>query len=166
MPIVATGVAALPLVARLSGAGDYPRIRAELRTGFGAMFAYVLLFIAPFSLFAGPPIARMLIESENALSIAYLGFIWLPIGMLVGSPLFLARPVFEGFQLARPGLVLSAIRTFALVVPLGLLGFHEAARLGLEPIEGLLAGTAAGSLVVSLLALWWLRGTLTQRAAA
>ena len=166
MPIVATGVAALPLVARLSGAGNYPRIRAELRHGFVAMLAYVLLFIAPFSLFAGPPIARLLIESDNALAIAYLGFLWLPIGMLVGAPLFLARPAFEGFQLARPGLVLSATRTFVLVVPLGLVGFHRAASLGLEPIEGLLAGTAAGSFVVSLLALLWLRHTLTQRALA
>ncbi|MDG1499394.1 MAG: MATE family efflux transporter [Planctomycetota bacterium] len=166
MPIVATGVAALPLVARLSGARDYARIRAELRHGFGAMLTYVVFFIAPFSILAGPPIGRLLIESENAISIANLGFRWLPVSMLLGTPLFLARPTFEGFQLARPGLVLSAVRTFVLVVPLGLLGFYQSTRLGLEPIEGLFAGTAAGSLVVSLLALWWLRGTLVQRAKA
>jgi Na+-driven multidrug efflux pump len=164
MPIIAMGVAALPLVARLSGAGDYKRIGKELRVGFLAMYAFVLLFVAPFAIFVGPLVARELTESQEAARLASLGMFWLPLGMILGGPLFLSRPVFEGLQLARPGLILSALRTFALVVPLGLLGYHRATAIGLDPIEGLLLGGALGSGVVAVVSFLWMRQTLRARS--
>ena len=165
MPIIAMGVATLPLVARLLGSGDLGRVRAELRRGQLAALAFVLLFVTPLAVFAGPAVARTLTDSPAAAELARLGMFCLPLGILFGAPLFLIRPAFEGMQLARPGLVLSALRTVVLTVPLGVLGFRAAPALGVEPLVGLMFAAALGAGFSSLVAWIWLRRQLAEFAS-
>lgn len=162
MPVIALGVAMLPLVARLSGHKDGQRIRSELRLGLRVAVAYALFFAAPVAVFLGPPLARALTDSPLAGELASLAMRCLPIGILFGAPLMLLRPAFEGLQLARPGLILSALRTFALTIPLGIAGFQFAAIFGLEPIEGLVLGGAVGGGLASLSAWLWMQRQLAS----
>jgi len=164
MPVIALGVATLPLVARLHGAGDHERMRSELRLGLRVAVLYSLLIVTPIAIFAGPVIAHALTDSPAASRLATLGMYCLPIGILFGAPLMLMRPAFEGLQLARPGLILSALRTFVLVIPLGTAGFLHGSTVGLEPIEGLIIGGALGGGIASLFAWVWMRRQLAVPA--
>lgn len=156
MPIIAIGVATLPLIARLSGSRDFARMRHEMQIAKRASFAFVLLLATPLAFFAGPCLARRLTETEVSTNLAILGLKYIPLGLLLSAPLLLARPAFEGLQQARPGLLLSLMRTLLFVIPLGTLGFSQAERFGREPLEGLLLGTAIGAGIVSLIATRWL----------
>lgn len=165
MPVIAMGVATLPLVARLLGAGELRHMRAELRRGQLLVLAFVLLFVTPLAVFGGPPVARALTDSPAAADLARLGMYCLPLGILLGAPLFLIRPAFEGMQRARPGLVISALRTFVFTVPLGLLGFQQAPALGIEPLIGLMLAAAVGAGLASLVGWIWLRHQLAEVAS-
>ena len=165
MPIIAVGVALLPLSARLWGARRVDQIRHELRTASLAALTYSLLFLFPVAWFGAPLLARGLIESAEAQQNAILGMRWLPLGMLLAMPLFLMRPTFEGMQQPRPGLVVAALRTLVLVVPLGALGAKLAPELDLAVIEGLVLGTAIGAGLASLIMGVWLRRELRASGA-
>jgi Na+-driven multidrug efflux pump len=162
MPIIALGVATLPLVARLRGAGSFERMRRELRLGLEVGTLYAVFFVTPLAMLVGPVVARSLTDSPAAGELATLGMYCLPVGILFSIPLMLVRPAFEGLQRARPGLVLSGLRTFVLVIPLGALAYLQAPHLGLEPIEGLVLGAAAGSGLASLAAWSWIRRQLAE----
>lgn len=164
MPIIAAGVALLPLTARLWGAQRLDQIRHELRTASLAALAYCLLFIIPVAWFGAPLLAQGLIESPQAQENAILGLRWLPLGTLLAMPLFLMRPTFEGMQQPRPGLVVAALRTLVLVVPLGALGAQLAPDWGLAVIEGLMLGTAVGAGLASLIMGTWLKRALALSA--
>jgi len=160
MPIIAIGVALLPLTARLWGAGEIAGIRRELRVAGGVSLAYAILFVTPCLLFAGPYVADWLVDSDVAREHAVLGLRWMPLGIIFACPLFLARPTFEGMQRPRPGLVVAALRALVLVVPLGALGLILAPDWGYSAIEGLVIGSALGAGMASLVISTWLRRAL------
>ena len=163
MPVIAIGVATLPLIARLAGQRNPGRIRHELRDGLRYAIGFALLVATPLALFLGPLIVTELIDSPAAAEIARGGMYLIPIGILLGVPLFLMRPAFEGLQEPRPGLKLSALRSLILSVPLGLAGFKVAPHVGLQELQGLLLGGALASGITSFVALNWMRQTLTAR---
>ncbi|MCA8981215.1 MAG: MATE family efflux transporter, partial [Planctomycetes bacterium] len=157
MPIIALGVAMLPLSARLWGAGDVRGIRRELNTGLRLAVVYGVLIVLPLALLGAPAFARELTELESAESLVRLGLRWLPVGVILGSPMFLLRTTFEGMQKPLPGLAGSAVRAVLLSVPLGFAGLILAPRVGLAPIEGLVLGMSAGSGLASI-GMWiWIR---------
>jgi Na+-driven multidrug efflux pump len=165
MPVIAVGVALLPLTARLWGAGRIGQIRHELRTAALAAVAYCLLFIVPVTLFGAPSLADALMESDAAREATILGLRWLPLGTLLALPLFLMRPAFEGMQRPRPGLVIAALRAVVLVVPLGALGAEVAPALGRSVVEGLVIGSALGAGIASLImSIWLLRFLRAEEA--
>ncbi|MCB9914822.1 MAG: polysaccharide biosynthesis C-terminal domain-containing protein [Planctomycetes bacterium] len=166
MPMIATGVALLPLTARLVGAGDASRIRRELRTAAAACAGYCLLVVAPLALWAGPPLVDALVESPDARTAAVHALRWLPLGIALGFPLLLLRPTFEGLQRPRLGLAISALRALALVVPLGVAGARFAPQYGLGALEGLVLGGAFGAGLASLAAALWMRRVLRAEGSA
>lgn len=161
MPVIATGVALLPLSARLFGAGDLGRIRAELRTATVAAVAYTLLFVLPAALLFGPWLADVLVESPTAREHARLGLRVVAVAVVAAAPTFLLRSTFEGMQRPRPGLIASLARTVGLVVPLSFLGARLAPRLGHPVVVGVYAGWIAGAALASLGFLLWARRRLT-----
>jgi len=154
MPIIALGVAMLPLAARLWGSGDVDGIRRELRTCLRITAIYGLLIVVPLTLLASPAFARALLD-QGSVDSARLALRWLPIGVIVGSPMFLLRTTFEGMQRPLPGLAGSAARALLLSVPLGYAGLLLAPHAGLVPLEGLVIGMSVGSGLASLgMAIW------------
>ncbi|MDF1797989.1 MAG: MATE family efflux transporter [Planctomycetota bacterium] len=160
IPIIAIGVAVLPLVAHLSGSGDFARMRRELRTAGLASLAYVLVCVVPLAWFLGPSIAAWLTDSPAAREAAISGLRWIPLAVLLGAPVFLLRPTFEGLQLPRPGLAVSALRSLVFVPVLAGLGFTQGGHLGLDAIGGLVLGLALGAGLASLVAWGLARRTL------
>jgi Na+-driven multidrug efflux pump len=161
MPVIAVGVALLPLSARLWGRGDVRGIAAEVRTALFASLVYAAA-LAPLALLLAPVVARALIDSPECVGFATTGLRWVPFAVLLAAPSFLLRSTFDGMQRPRPGLVASAVRTVLLALPLLLLGMHVAAALGLAPITGAFAGFSAGAGGASLLLFAWLRRSLRE----
>jgi len=157
MPMIALGVAMLPLSARMWGAGNMDGIRRELNNGLKLMMLYGLLIVLPVVWLAGPSFAHAMADKPEFEAATRLGLRWLPLGVILGSPMFLLRTTFEGMQKPLPGLAGSALRAIVLSVPLGIAGLLLAPRMNLLPIEGLVLGMSAGSGIASI-GMWiWIR---------
>jgi Na+-driven multidrug efflux pump len=155
MPIIATGVALLPLCAGLWGARQLERIRHELRTALVAGAVFALAFVLPACWLLGPWLASALLEAGSARADAELALRFTPLAVLAMGSLFQMRSAFEGMQRARPGLLASLARSLFLVVPLVALGLRAAPALGFAPVAGACAGyVAGGALAAGGLALW------------
>lgn len=163
MPVIAIGVAMLPLIARLKGERSAGRIRHELRDGQKYAIGFVILIATPLAVFLGPYISTKLLDSQAAVAIAVGGMWLIPFGLLFGVPLFILRPAFEGLQEPRPALKLSVLRSVALSVPFGYAGFLLGHHVGLSPMQGLLLGGALANAIVSLTGQRWMQSTLESK---
>ncbi len=160
MPVIATSVALLPVTARLWGRGDVERIRRELRSVLLFALGYALLFVLPFTLVAGDAVIRALMDAEDTRRFAKIGLWFLPVTVLLMGPLFQFRSLYDGMQRPRPSLTFSAIRTFALVLPLTWLGMQWAAGSGRPEIVGSFAGYTLGVGLATLSIALWTRGRI------
>lgn len=160
MPVIAIGVAMLPLLARLKGHDAQARIRRELRHGHLFAFGFALLVATPLALFVGPWACRELLDSPAAAELATSGMRYVPLVLLTAIPIFILRPGFEGLQKPAPGLRLSVLRSVVLAVPLGLAGFLLGPRVGLTSIQGLLVGAAVANALAGVMGHLWMQATL------
>ena len=162
MPIIACGVATLPLAARLWGRGDIGGIRSELAVVRRASLVYAVLVLLPLALWLGPWVASALADSEAAREGARAGMLWVPVAVLVAAPMLVSRSAMEGMQRPRPGMLAAGLRSLAFVLPLTVLSLWLAPQLGYDVIHGAYAGTTAGSALASILMSRWTRSALLQ----
>ena len=160
MPIIATSVAMLPFVARRFGENDLPGIRRGLRDAMFAAAAYCVFIVAPVMLLAGKWIAGALAESEVTSRFTAVALWACPVACLAATPFFLARPVFEGMQRARPGLIAAILRYVILTIPCAFGGARLAPLAGISSFMGMLAGLIVASSFGSALLLGWARSAL------
>ena len=144
MPAIATGVAVLPLAARLRGAGRLDRLARELRTALGVWAAYAVGIVVPVTLLGWPPMARALLDSERAIAFALDARWALPATVIVMGPFVISRPLFDALGRSNLGLTLSAVRSLLLIVPLTLATGRLAVELGADEMLGYYAGFAVG----------------------
>ncbi len=175
MPIIATGVAVLPFVARYVGAGNLTEVGRGLRQAFTLSLAWVLLIVAPACYFGGGLLAGFLSEAETTRQLATFTLSYLvPLAALVAFPFMLCRPVFEAVQRGGPGLVMATLRYVVLGLPCAILGARLAQDWGYEPFYGLAFGLIVGGALASLSFVVWLfrlfaqlrrgEGTASQRS--
>lgn len=162
LPLIASGVAMLPLAGRLWGQGRAQDIRRELRAVQWAGLVFLLLFVAPICWFAANPIAASLTEKLATREMTALGIRLIPLAVLAAGPTFPLRSAFEGMQRPRPGLCVSLLRTFALVVPLAWLGLRLASDAGLHPIVGAYGGSIIGVGISSSILFVWMSRFLSR----
>ena len=165
MPMIALGVAMLPLAARLYGSREFGRIHRELRVALGAGVLYLILFVTPIALFFGDVFAERFFDEARAREYLALGMKLLPLAVLVSGPMFVMRSTFEGMQRPTPGLTISVVRAVLLVVPLAWLGMHFAPDLGWTEMGGLYAGVMTGVAVATLAMTVWLIAAFRQCAS-
>lgn len=134
MPVIAVGVALLPLVARLQGEGRLGEVRRELNVGLRAAGAYVVLLVLPVALLLGPVVVRALTDTVVTEELAMGTLRWMPFAVAGLAPFLLCRATFDGLQQPQPPLIAAAIRTLALVVPLVYLGSRVHGELGLSAV--------------------------------
>ena len=166
MPIIAASVAVLPFVARRFGEGDVPGVRSGLREVLWAGTAYCLFLVTPALLWGGDAIAHWLAEADSTRRLTRAALMLAPLAALAHVPFQLCRPVFEGLQRGRPGLVMAVVRYVVLTIPLGLLGMGLGRSLGQPPLYGLLAGLIAAAFLASGIYLVWIRRALAQAAGS
>jgi Na+-driven multidrug efflux pump len=159
-PVIAAGVALLPYSARRFGRNDIAGIRKGLRETYLATLAYVVFLVTPVMAFGSPWFASRLAESE--ISIRYTEMVlWVvPLACLAGAPFLICRPVFEGMQRGKPGLVMAVIRYLVLTFPLAWGGILVAGRMGHPPLYGMVAGLLLTAVIASLGFALWLRAAL------
>jgi Na+-driven multidrug efflux pump len=157
MPIIALGVALLPLVARLKGEGRMSDIAKELSVGLRAAGIYLLVLALPFTYFVGPLIADALTDTEVTKDLALSTLIWIPLAVAGLAPFLLCRATFDGLQEPRPSLMASAFRTIVLVIPMVWLGtkYHDA--LGLSTIAAACVAFVIGATVSGLVFFFFTR---------
>jgi len=163
--VIATGVAMLPFAARRIGAGDVEGVRAGLRQTRLAVALYSVVLVAPIVLPLAPHLAASLAESDVTRRYTEFALRMVPLGCLGGAMFLLCRPVFEAMGRAWPGLVMAGLRYLVLTLPLGWGGMWLFARLGLEPLHGLIVGLLATAAVSSLVFELWVARALAGRLA-
>jgi Na+-driven multidrug efflux pump len=166
MPVIAVGVALLPLCARMWGARDFDGIRRSVRVSLLASAVYSAVFALPLTLLLGSWVAESLTDAPPAQAAARRGLALIGLAVFAGGPTFLLRSAFDGMQHPRPGLVAGVLRALFLIVPLSALGLWLAPRLGLAEIEGLVLGFSAGAGVATALLLRWMRTFLREECPA
>ncbi len=163
IPLIATSVAMLPLVARRFGQKDTAGIRKEIRLAQFGSAAYTILLVLPIALFLGPWVAGKLSGSPQTES-AVVATLWLiPLAVFVMIPVMLLRAVFDGIQKPRAGLFVALIRAFLLVGPLVWLGIEWAVRNGHHPTVGAAWGFSIGVGAASILLWFWLQRELKKQ---
>jgi putative MATE family efflux protein len=161
-PCIALGVAMLPYAARRFGRGDFDDLRRGLRQAYLACTIYSVLLVGPAMLLAGPPLARWLGESPVTVEYASTLLKLVPLATLLGAPFVFVRPVFEGMQRGRPGLVMAVVRYGLLSGPLAWGLSAWAPHLGLAPIHGVVAGVLLATAIASSVFSAWLGASLPQ----
>ncbi len=166
MPLIAVGVAMLPLVARLWGERDLKSIRKQLAVAGLFGLGYVLLIVTPLMLFFGDGIADFFTETAEASDLARSGMFWLPIATFAFAPFFVVRSAFEGMGKPRPGIVVSATRVLVLVVPLTWIGVHFGPEFGTSALIGAFAGSSLGTGLGSIWMMLWMKRALDHAESA
>ena len=164
MPMIAAGVALLPLVARLHGKQDFDGIKLELSFGLRAGFLYVLVLVLPLAFFLGPWIAEKLADAELTRLFAVQGMAFVPFAALSLLPFLLARSTFEGLEQPTPGLVATFTRATFLVVPLVALGSWLGPDFGFSTLQGACTGYLVGQAIASLGLMFWAQAKVGQFA--
>ena len=163
MPVVATGVAVLPFVARLVGENQVAQVRRGMNQALGFAVAYALLVALPVCYLAGDLIAAWLGNQDETVELASFAIrIAVPFGVLTAAPFMLCRPAFEAVQRGTPGLIMAAVRYVGLSIPLGYTGAKVAEAYGHEPFHGLVVGLLSGTVCVSVVFVLWLYRMLGQ----
>lgn len=156
-PIIAGSVALLPYTARRFGRGDLAGIRSGLRQVSLAVLGYTVVLVTPVMLLGAPWMARMLAETRVSAGFTEFALRLVPLACLFGAPFLLCRPVFEGMQRGRPGLVIALVRYLILTAPLAWAGMRLGMEYGLPGVEGLVVGLLVASALSSAIFLAWLR---------
>lgn len=159
-PMIAVSVALLPYTARRFGARDMEGVRRGLRESMFATAAYSFGLLAPLMLLGSGWIAARLGESPLTATYAAFALRLVPLACFAGAPFLLCRPVFEGMQRGRPGLVVAMVRYLALTVPLCWLGMKGAELLGQPAFYGILVGLLVVAAISSGVFFAWLRRVL------
>jgi len=162
MPVIATSVAMLPFAARRFGKGDLPALRQGFREAAAASAAYCLLLMTPVLILLGPKIASALTESDLTRRYATVALWLVPAACLSAIPFILCRPVFEGMQMAKPGLVVALLRYCLMTAPFGFAGIRLAPLFGYPAIMGLLFGLIFATALSSLTIQLWMNRTLKR----
>lgn len=160
MPAVATSVAMLPFTARRFGEGDVAGMRRALREAMGASLGYCLVVVAPVLWIFGPAIAAKLGESPETVRYTTTALWLCPFACVAALPFFLCRPMFEGMQMAKPGLFVALLRYVVLTAPLAWLGTRLAVANGYPGLYGILGGVVAATAISSAVLAVWLVTTL------
>ncbi|MBT3340204.1 MAG: MATE family efflux transporter [Planctomycetes bacterium] len=166
MPLIAAGVAMLPLAARLSGEKNWHALHEELRTLWRAGGLYLIAFVTPLAVLLSPHLARWLTDEPATFEHVNQALRLIPIGVAALLPYLVSRSAFEGIQLPRPALWVALLRAFVLVVPLSWLGLRFHQEIGYAPMQGVCAGFALGTFAAGVLLNRMLRKQLRQRMTA
>lgn len=160
MPIIAASVAVLPYVARRFGERDLGAIHRGLRQVNLAALLYCFVVVTPSLLVAGGAVARFLAEAELTAELTRVALWIIPLMCVASIPFFICRPVFEGLQRGRPGLIVAMLRYVVLTAPCAFAGMAVSARFDLPALYGLLLGLVTASGLSSLVFQGWLARTL------
>lgn len=155
-PIIAVGIALLPYAANRYGDRDAPGLRRGIREAGQFSVLYTLLFVTPAMLLLGGTLARALAESPLTTEYAATAMLIVPGACLLSIAFLLCRPVFEGMNNGKPGLVVALIRYLLLTAPGAWLGIRIAEGLGQPALYGLMAGLLVVSGLSSLIFGAWL----------
>jgi Na+-driven multidrug efflux pump len=154
-PIIAIAIALLPYLAARYGAKDTRGFKGGVRDAWLAAVIYVGFFVAPLLYYCGPWLVSKL--SNEALTKTYSLFAiqLVPFACLSGLGFLLCRPIFEGMQEGKPGLIVALLRYLLLTAPGLYLGLHFARKAGEPELYGVLFGLLAISAISSLVFVFW-----------
>jgi len=161
-PIIAISVAMLPYVAKKCGERDVAGLRLGLTQASVATAVYCVAFAFPALILTAPTIAEWLAESPQTAEHAVFGLQIVPLACLVTAPFLICRPIFEGMQRGRPGLLMAVLRYVVLSVPLAWAGMQAALLVGAPGFHGLLVGLLLAALVTSVVFAAWVWQTVRR----
>jgi putative MATE family efflux protein len=161
-PVIAISVAMLPYAARRFGRADFEGVRTGLRDAARITATYAVVLVGPVLVIGAPWFAEWLTESPLSARYTTTGLRLVPLACLVSAPFLLCRPVFEGMQRGRPGLIMAIVRYLVLTVPLAWAGSRAAVWLGQPQLYGMLTGLLGAAALSSAAFALWLRRALPR----
>lgn len=159
-PVIATSVAMLPYAARRFGRRDIEGVRRGLRQAGMVAAGYSILVVGPIMLVGAPWFARWLAESPLSAEYTTFGLRMVPLACLLSAPFLLCRPVFEGMQQGRPGLIMAILRYVFLTAPLAWAGSRLAAAADQPAMYGIIVGLLVAAGISSGVFSAWLHRAL------
>ena len=165
-PVIAISVAMLPYAARRFGREDFDGVRTGLRDATKITVTYAVILVGPLLVIGAPWFAEHLSESPLTARYTTLGLRLVPLACLVSAPFLLCRPVFEGMQRGRPGLIMAIVRYLVLTAPLAWGGATAAEWFGQPQLYGMLIGLLTAAGLSSMTFALWLRRALPSHASA
>lgn len=163
MPVIATGVAVLPFVARLLPQAQQAAIRQNLLRSGMHIAALVMLIAIPTCWLFAEPISSFFLPKKAptaALELAPVYLSLVPVLAVLTMPFLLLRPVFDAARRPRLSTWMTVQKVVLLETPLLLLGYYLSQQQGFDPFLGILLGLGCGGLLASVLTIAAARGLL------
>jgi len=154
-PIIAVSIAALPYLAARFGARDTRAFKIGVRDATLATLAYVLFLVLPLLYFLAPWLSSAFAEGPLTAEYTQFGIRLVPFSCLAGLGFLLCRPVFEGMQQGKPGLIAALFRYIVLTGPGLWIGLEVAQRYGEPELYGVLVSLLCISSLSSLVFITW-----------
>jgi Na+-driven multidrug efflux pump len=139
-------------------------VRRGLLEAGRAAALYAAGIVAPVVWLAAPAIARSMAESDVTAGFTVAALRTCPLAVLAMIPFILVRPVFEGMQRGRPGLLIAILRYVVLTVPMAMAGAWVARVAGAPAFLGMIVGLIGATAVASAVFLMWIRAALASLA--
>ncbi|MCI5064896.1 MATE family efflux transporter [bacterium] len=152
MPIIATSVAVLPFVARLSQQKKIDAILESYRGILRLSIGYALIAILPICLLGAEWIVAALTDTQTMQDYGEFGILLVPFVCAASAPFLLSKPVLEGFQRGGPVLKLALLRYVVFTFPLCGLGRYLAPEFGLNGFRGVMIGLFIANLLTAQIA--------------
>lgn len=152
VPMIATSVALLPFIARLSHKQNLKLIRESFNGIILTFIVYALLFVAPIVLLFSDQLINLLTDTDTMQSYGNFALSLVPIMCLVTAPYIFCKPVLEGLQRPKPVVLLGLLRYLILSIPLALLGAYLGELSNIGSFPGLMSGIVCATIIASITA--------------
>lgn len=157
--MMATSIAIGPFVGQNAGAGRIDRVKEAVRFALQANFAYGLVLAVILALF-GAQIAGIFSDESDVIRVAAFYMLIVPVTYPVLAVVNIGSQTFNSLARPMPAMVIGAMKSMLVQVPLAYLGAEIAG------IQGVFAAMAASSVIVAVIAYVWLKRVIHQEEGA
>jgi putative MATE family efflux protein len=153
--MMATSIAMGPFVGQNAGAGRIDRVKEAVRFALQANFVYGLLLAVILAVF-GDSVAQIFSDDSEVIRVAAFYMLVVPVTSPILAIINIGSQTFNSLARPMPAMVIGAMKSMFVQVPLAYLGASVAG------IQGVFVAMAVSSVIVAIVAFFWLKRVIRQ----